>query len=342
MAKMDTRKLSQQEQDELRINAIAAWQGGVSQAEVSRRFDVREATVSSWVKEFKISGSKGLISQRRGRRETTLSESDKKRLYKKIVGNTPGQLRLGFALWTTDAVLSLIKVTLKKTVSKSTVHRLLYSWGFTPKKAQRRAWQQDFGKVDEWLNADYPNIAHRAKREKARIFWGDETGLRSDDTTSLGWSPKGERAIMTVNGRRYYCNVISAIDNEGGLAFHVFKDKFNSDKFIYFMERLIEYAKNQKVFLVVDGHPTHKSKAVKAWVKSRSDQIELFILPPYSPELNPDEYLNHDLKASTVRRNPPFNEEHLFSIVRGHLHKRQRQPEIVARFFNAPAVIYAK
>lgn len=342
MAKVDTRRLSQSEQDELRSKAIASWKNGASQASVAREFGVREATVSSWVKSFKEKGAKSLKSKRRGRRETALTKTEKNRLYKKIVGNTPGQLRLGFALWTTDAVLRLIEVLLKKKVSKGTVHRLLYSWGFTPKKAQRRAWQQDFAKVDAWLNDEYPQIAARAKREKARVFWADETGLRSDDTTSLGWAPVGERAIMTVNGRRYSCNVISAIDNQGGLAFHVFKGKFDSNKFIYFLEQVIRYASGTKVFLVVDGHPTHKSKAVRAWLNSRSDKIELFILPPYSPELNPDEYLNHDLKASTVRRNPPFNEEHLFSIVRGHLHRRQRQPGVVARFFDAPAVGYAK
>lgn len=147
---------------------------------------------------------------------------------------------------------------------------------------------------------------------------------------------------MTVNGRRYSCNVISAIDNQGGLAFHVFKGRFNADKFIFFLNQVIKYAKGRKVFLIVDGHPTHKAKKVKAWLGQRKEQIELFLLPPYSPELNPDEYLNHDLKANTVRRNPPFNEYHLFSLVRGHLRKRQKTPGTVSGFFDAPAVSYAK
>lgn len=157
MAKVDTRTLTQAEQDQLRRRAIDAWKHGMKQAAVARKFSVREATVSAWVRAYKKKGDKAITSKPRGRPSILLTDKQKARLYKKVVGNTPGQLRLGFALWTTDAVRELIRVLFKKTVSKSTVHRLLYSWGFTPKKAQRRAWQQDQVKVMNWLNDEYPS-----------------------------------------------------------------------------------------------------------------------------------------------------------------------------------------
>jgi transposase len=213
--------------------------------------------------------------------------------------------------------------------------------GNTPKKGTRRAWQQDHLEVTKWIHKDYPAIAARAKREKGRIFWGDETGVRSDEGTTVGWSPVGEPVPMAANGRRHQCNVISAIDNIGGLAFQVFRGSFTVPVFLGFLKRLISHGKGRKIFLILDQHPVHKAKAVRHWLDDRKNEIEIFFMPGYSPELNPDEYLNNDLKCQTVRKIPPKDNEHLLSLVRGHLRKRQRQPEIVARFFEPPFVKYA-
>lgn len=341
MARVDTRHLSPREIDALRQKGIDLWRSGISQAEIARQLDVRPATVNSWVQLYRRGGSKALRTKQRGRRRVALTERQEALARRRIEGNTPGQLRLDFALWTTDAVLALIKRLFKKSVSKRTVHRLLYRWGFTPKKAARRAWQQDFAKVDAWLTSEYPKIAARAKRCGGCIFWSDETGVRSDDTTSRGWAPKGQPAIMTTNGRRHSCNVISAITNQGALAFQVFKGGFNAKVFIGFLKRLIEHAKGRKVFLIVDQHPAHKAKMVKKWLVDHRREIEMHFLPSYSPELNPDEFLNHDLKAQTVRRTPPESDAHLLAMVRGHLRSRQKTPSVVAAFFRAPPVRYA-
>jgi transposase len=341
MAHVDTRRLSRSDLDVLRQRGIDMWRSGIPQAQVARELGVRPATVHSWTCIFKRGGLKALATKTRGRKRSTLTVAQSNRLRRWVEGKLPGQLRLDFALWTTDAVLTLIKNRFAKTVSKRTVHRLLYEWGFTPKKAARRAWQQDFGQVQTWTTETYPNIAVRAKRCKARIFWADETGIRSDDTTTRGWSPKGKPAIMMTNGRRHTCNVISAINNQGGLAFEVFKGGFRAKTFIGFMKRLIAHAKDRKVFLIVDQHPAHKAKVVQAWLDQHRDSIEIFFLPGYSPELNPDEFLNHDLKAQTVRRTPPISDEHLLAMVRDHLRSRQRSPKTVARFFLAPSVRYA-
>jgi transposase len=317
------------------------WRAGTPQAAVARELGVRPATVHAWITAFRRGGESALATRTRGRKREVLTEAQVRRLRRKIEGRTPGQLRLDFALWTTDAVLALIKRQFATTVSKRTVHRLMYEWGFTPKKATKRAWQQDFGQVQAWIVETYPRIAARAKRCKGRIFWADETGVRSDDTTTVGWSAKGTPVIMSANGRRHSCNVISAIDNQGGLAFEVFKGGFNAAKFIGFLKHLIAHAKGQKVFLIVDQHPAHKAMMVTRWLEQHSHAIEMFFLPSYSPELNPDEYLNHDLKAQTVRKKPPMDDAHLISMVRNHLRSRQMTPGKVARFFQAPHVRYA-
>jgi transposase len=341
MANVDTRTLSRADLDALRIRGVTLWRGGQSQVAVARYLGVRPATVHAWITAYRQGGEGGLATKTRGRKREVLTPRQIEVLRRKIEGKTPGQLRLDFALWTTDAVLELIRSRYGIIVSKRTVHRLMYEWGFTPKKATKRAWQQDFAQVKAWIAEEYPRIAARAKRCKGRIFWADETGIRSDDTTTVGWSPKGTPAIMAANGRRHSCNVISAIDNQGGLAFEVFKGRFNAAKFIGFLKHLVAHAKGKKVFLIVDQHPAHKAKMVKQWLDLHHQTIEMYFLPGYSPELNPDEYLNHDLKAQTVRKHPPRDEVHLLALVRGHLRSRQKTPATVARFFQAPHVKYA-
>lgn len=341
MAKVDTRTLNPEELEGVRRRAVELVAGGMTKAAAARVVGVRAATMTAWMQRYEIGGSDGLVDRTRGRRREALTEKEELKLRRLIEGKTPGQLRMDFALWTTEAILWLIGERFEKTVSKRTVHRLLFAWGFTPKKGTRRAWQQDSFAVKHWVETEYPSIERRAKREKARIFWADETGLRSDEGTTVGWSEKGTPAIMTANGRRWFCNVISAIDNQGGLAFQVFKGGFKAGVFIGFLRRLIQHGKGRKVFLILDQHPVHKAKTVRSWVDSHSQQIEVFFLPGYSPELNPDEYLNNDLKSQTVRKRPPKDGDHLVKMVRGHLRKRQRQPKIIANFFQAPFVQYA-
>jgi transposase len=177
MAKVDTRTLSPAELEAVRRRGVALVESGMSLAAAAREVGVRAATMTSWMQRHRAGGSSGLVDHRRGRPRVALTVREEARLRRLIEGKTPGQLRMDFALWTTDAVLRLISDRCRKTVSKRTVHRLLGSWGFTPKKGTRRAWQQDAVAVARWVQTDYPEIAKRAKQEQARIFWGDETGL---------------------------------------------------------------------------------------------------------------------------------------------------------------------
>jgi transposase len=213
MAKVDTRTLNPEELEGVRRRAVELVAGGMTKAAAARVVGVRAATMTAWMQRYEIGGSDGLVDRTRGRRREALTEKEELKLRRLIEGKPPGQLRMDFALWTTEAILWLIGERFGKTVSKRTVHRLLFAWGFTPKKGTRRAWQQDSAAVKHWVETEYPAIERRAKREKARIFWADETGLRSDEGTTVGWSEKGTPAIMTANGRRWFCNVISAIDN---------------------------------------------------------------------------------------------------------------------------------
>jgi transposase len=221
-----------------------------------------------------------------------------------------------------------------------TVGRYLARWGFTPQKPVRRAFEKSPEQVRHWLEQKYPAIRRQAKREGAEIYWGDEMGLRSDHAAGRSYGRRGQTPVIPGTGQRFGCNMISAITNRGRLNFMVFKKRFRVDVFLDFLKRLVRQTK-RKAFLIVDGHPVHRSKKAKVWLKNKSHRIRLFFLPSYSPELNPDEMLNQDIKSNAVGRQRARKQDELISNVRGYLYSRQRQPHIVKKYFEESHVQYA-
>ena len=339
----DTRRLSQRTQDELRQRGVEMHRGGMSQAAVARALHVRPATVCSWVKLAKRVGRKPLMSARRGVKVSTrkaLKPWQEATIARTVMGKEPRQLRLPFALWTRQSVAELIRQRYGIELSRWSVGKYLKRWGFTPQVPAKRAFQRDPEHAQLWRETIFPVIKAQAKAENAEIWFQDETGIRSDDQVGRTYGKRGVTPTVRVSGRRFSCNVISAITARGQLAFTVVTETLRVPLFLRFLSRLIEHA-GRKVYLVLDGHPVHKAKAVKAWAAERADQIQLIFLPPYSPELNPDELLNHDLKANTVRRRPPAHRAEMIAQTRAHLHRRQRQPHKIAALFRERHVAYA-
>ena len=340
----DSRSLDQSAQEVLRKKAVKALIGGKTQAEVSELFGVSMKAVSNWWRTYRERGISGL--RMKSRRPNSADEGGRLKgwqsasIVRTIISKTPDQLEFGFMLWTRDAVAELIRVRFKVRLSKWTVGRLLKRWGMSPQKPVKKAYQQQPLAVQNWLDKEYPRIARKAAREKAEILWGDEMGVRSDDQIGRTWGKIGETPVIKVSGQRFSCQMISTVSNRGTLRFMIFDGKFNADVCIRFLKRLIKDMK-QKIFLILDGHPVHKSRKVKAWIAANKFKISLFILPAYSPELNPDELLNHDVKANAVRKKRAANKSELKRNLIGHLRKRQKQPELVRRFFQAKHVRYA-
>jgi hypothetical protein len=252
----------------------------------------------------------------------------------------PDQLRLPFALWTREAVGQLMVDRFNVRVSVWTVGRYLKQWGLTPQKPLRRAYERDPAAVTRWLNQEYPAIRRRAKAQNAEIHWGDEMGLRSDHQTGTSYGLRGQTPVIPGTGKRFGCNMISTVTNRGKLAFMVFRERFTSAVMIRFLRRLIRHAE-QKVFLIVDRHPVHLAARVTRWVQRHAEAIELFHLPGYSPELNPDEYLNQDVKTNAVGRRRPADQPEMVQNVRRYLWSTQRQPDLVANYFQHKDVTYA-
>lgn len=341
MPRDDARSLSASAQELLRRRAVRAVLSGKRQIAVAALFGVTRQALSNWLRAHHGGGRRALNARARGRPKGGRLAVDQQAAVTRLLRDRrPDQLKLPFYLWTREAVARLIEQKFKRRVSVWTVGRYLSAWGFTPQKPVRAAFERDPAAVKRWLKETYPAIRHRAKREKAEIYWGDETGLRSDHAAGRSYSPRGETPVIPGTGQRFGCNMISAITNRGRLYFMVFKIRFTVPVFLEFLRRL-ERQLGRPLYLIVDGHPVHRATAVRTWLKEDGRKIRLFFLPGYSPELNPDELLNQDVKSNALGRRRARDQTELLHNVRGYLRGRQRRPHIVRNYFREEPVRYA-
>ena len=344
MRETDTRKESQKGQDGVRRKVVhAIIKGGMSTSEAARVFGVSRTSIWAWNKKYQKDGQIGLVSKKRGRKKAqALTTAQAASIRKSVVGKNPGQLRLPGFLWTRDVVGTLIERRLGIKLSRWTVGRYLKAWGLTVQKPARRALEQNPAPVRYWLDVKYPAIARQAKAEGAKIFWGDEMGLRSDHQAGTTWGVKGRTPVVRKAGNRFGCNMLSAITNKGEMSFTVFAGRFTAPVFIEFLERMVKHHLGSKIFLIIDRHPVHRSKQVTNWVQLHSKEMSLFFLPAYSPELNPDELLNNAAKSGVFRSGKAVDREELKKNLRSFLRSTQRRPVKVQNFFKGKYVRYAQ
>jgi len=337
----DFRSLPPAAQEDLRRKAVKAVLDGKRRGEVGKILGVSRKAVEKWVAAYHTDGVKSLRAKPRGRpRGGRLAPWQASQIVRSITDRCPDQLKLPFMLWTREAVALLIHQRFGISISIWTAGRYLARWGFTPQKPVRRAYERNQKEVERWMKERYPRIKYRAKAEGATIYWGDETGLRSDHAFGRTYSKRGQTPVVPGTGQRFGCNMISAITNKGHLAFKVFKRKFNGGVLIDFMRRLIKQ-EHRKVYLILDGHPTHRSGRVRKWVAKHRQKLSVYYLPGYSPELNPDELLNQDVKANVLGRKRARNQPELLANVRGFLRSKQKRPYTVIKYFQENHVRYA-
>jgi transposase len=335
--------LSTETQQEIRYQVIRLKKQGRKRSEISEITGIHPSTISAWWKLYKKGGKKALKIKKRGPEVgvyRTLSSDQEKEIQKLILDKCPDQMKLPFALWTRVAIQQLIKQLYAINMPIRTVGEYLKRWGFTPQKPLKKAYKQNSKAVKQWLNDTYPKIKDRAKKENAEIQWGDETGLCNDSYHGRSYAPKGQTPAIEIHPRCKRVNLISSITNQGKVRFMFYKGKMNSQRLIQFMKRLIKDA-DKKVFLILDNLKVHHSYIVKDWLKEHEKEIEVFFLPSYSPELNPDEYLNGDLKSGVHSGVPARTESQLKRKALSHLRKLQKLPGRVANYFRHPKIAYA-
>lgn len=338
----DARTLAPEAQQALRERVIQAIEHQrLSFTDASQAFGVHRTTVSNWWNRYQASGVEALAAKKRGAKpKPLLTPNQESRLLDVLRQKTPDQVGLSETLWTRDCVAEWAARELGVKRSRWVWGRWLSAQGFTPQKPARRAYERDPIKVDRWLKKDYPKIEAEAKAEGAEIHWLDEAGLRSDCQAGRGYAPRGQTPVQSVPGRRFGINYIATVSNLGVLRFMVYAGRFTAAVLLLFLTRLLA-GRSSKVYVILDGHPSHRSRKVKEWAAARSDRIRLVFLPPYSPELNPAEYLNNDVKGNAQRSGRAKDRDQLAGKVRSYLQATQRLPSTIRAYFRAKHVKYA-
>lgn len=344
MNRQDMRTLSFEAREERRRQVVGLRRRGWTYEAIAEETGLSRTGVFNICRRHAQEGTRGLKDKQGGRKLgdgrslTAEQEAETRRL---ICDKTPDQLKMAFALWNRQAVRQLIIERYGVALTPQGVGKYLARWGFTPQKPIRRAYEQRPEAVQAWLTDTYPQIAQRAKAEGAEIHWGDETGLRSDDVRGRSYAPAGKTPEIRVMNRREGLSVMSTVTNRGKVRWKVFEGAMNAGILIDFMKRLIKDASAKKVFLILDNLKVHHAKPVKEWLAEHAERIEVFYLPSYSPELNPDEMLNADLKAAVTSKAPARAKGDLKKATVSHLRRLQKLPGRVMRYFHHDPVRYA-
>jgi transposase len=339
MRETDARRLTHSELTELRKRGVSAVQDGQAAVLVAKVLGVQKSTLFGWLARYRRGGWDALDARKRGGRPPKLTAKMLQWIYETVMKD-PRQMEFPFALWTSTMIAELIWRQFHIRLSKASVCRLLNQLGFSPQKPVWRAFQQDHERVQKWINEEYPKIRALAREKEADIFFGDEAGVRSDYHSGRTWAARGKTPVVKTTGARFSCNMVSAVSPHGAMRFMLVEGTVTSDIFVEFLKRLV-HNQPHPVFLIVDGHPVHKSAAVSRFVASTDGKLQLFLLPPYSPELNPDEQVWNHLKNHGVGKQPVAGPNHLKRMVLSRLRRIQKLPSLVRSFFNMPETSYA-
>ena len=343
MEKRDARKLKISAQQELRERGVKMREQGMSYKDIGQILDVHHTTVSTWYAKYKRDGKNGIKIKIRGRKEgskKTLSPIQEAQIIKRLIDTTPKQLKFKYVLWTREAIQKLIKHDFDIEMPISTVGKYLQRWEFTSQVPIKRAYERNDAKIQAWLKKEYPQIEKQSKEENAEIQWADETACVSLPSLIKGYAPKGKTPVMEHTAKRFKVNMISSITNRGKLRFMVYEENIHADLFITFLERLIA-SSDKKIFLILDNLRIHHAKLVKDWVEEHKEKIVLFYLPAYSPDLNPDEYLNNDFKRNVNAKHIPVNKKELAKNTEDFMTMLSNNPQRIVNYFKHERIAYA-
>lgn len=338
--KIDGRTLTKEEKAFVRRTAVQRVWDGEKPSAVMDSYGLGRKSIFPWLRKANSEGLDALAPRPHTGRNRELTEQEEQEVARWVISGDPRQYGFDFGLWTRQIVADLITWRLGVELSVTSVGRLLHRQGVTPQKPVRRAYERNPEAVQHWLDERYPEIERRAKREGARIFWLDEAAIRSDDPLQRTWGQKGQTPVVQTSGQRQSVSAISAVTNQGAFWYHVYTSRLSADKFI---ECLREFLNSQrgKLIVIMDGHPVHKAKKVRAWIAERSDRIEVELLPGYAPDLNPDELVWHQMRHKGTSKRPLKKGESLMKRAIADLESIKRDKKLIRSLFQAPTVRYA-
>ncbi|NIR49656.1 IS630 family transposase [candidate division KSB1 bacterium] len=336
----DARKLTTDQQALLRRIAVQRVWDGESPKQVTESYGLGDKTIFKWLKTANEKGLDALAPKPRPGRGRKLSEFEEQEVKRWVLNGDPRQYGFDFGLWTRQIISDLIYDRFNVEIGLTAVGDLLHRVGLSPQRPVRRAYERNDAAIEEWKTETYPEIKKQAKKQGAEIFWLDEASIRSDDPLMRTWGAKGQTPVVQTSGQRQGIHAISAISNNGGFWYHVFTGKFNADLFIECLKDLMANRK-KPIFIIMDGHPVHKSKKVKTFVANSEGKISIFLLPPYAPELNPDELVWNHIRQLGTARTPLKKGESLYERTFIDLELIAQDKRLIKSFFHKPEVSFA-
>lgn len=344
MEKEDKRKISKEAKYELRKNVYRLFfEKKMRMRDIAELLGMSYSGVQRIVAVVEKDGRNAIKLKKAGRRhgeQRVLTIEQETEIQRLIQDKRPEQIKMDFALWTRPAVHQLILMKFDIDLPVRTVGLYLQRWGFTPQKPIRRAYEQNPEAVRRWLDEEYPVIVERAKEEAAEIHWADETSIVNTDVRGRGYAPQGQTPVMKTPGKRERLSMISTVTNQGKTRWMIVDGNIDGDKLIEFLEALVRDS-GKKLFVVMDNLRVHHCKPVKKWLSEHQNELEAFYLPSYSPDLNPDERLNADLKQGIASRAPVRNKASLQEHATSHMQMLEKSPHRVRKYFEDPHVAYA-
>ena len=344
MEKEDARYQTLEQLHERRKQVVRLHKKGIKVMQIVAMTGLSYPTVRGVIDRFSAGGWQAIRPALRGRSRgdgRVLSAAQEQAIQRLIIDKRPEQLKMDFSLWSRAAVGQLIEQEFGIRLQVRSIGKYLARWGFTPQKPIKKAYEQRPEAVQQWLEQEYPAIEQRARAEGAEIHWGDETALVNTDVRGRSYAPAGKTPVaMAIGGTRHKLSMIATVTNQGKARWMIIDEAFDAAKLIEFLQALIKDA-NKKVFLILDNLRVHHSKLVKAWVAEHKQEIELFYLPSYSPELNPEERLNADLKQEMGKRVPVRTKTKLRQAANEHMTMLESNPQRVMAYFQDRRVRYA-
>lgn len=324
---------------EERLSACAALESGISADTVARVMSVSRSSVFSWWNTYRLQGPEALMTKPTPGARPQLDEGQMARLRGIIIGKNPQQLDFGPALWTREIVRELIMRLFGIELSLVTVGNVLARLGMSPQRPIYRAYEQDPEKVAEWKEKTFPAIQARAKKEGAAIFFADESSVRTDFHAGTTWAPVGRTPVLAGTGKRRSISMVSAVSPRGELHFDIQERGVTADDFLGFCKKLVADT-GRPVFLILDNSQVHRAIILKEYAAQSNGMLTLFFLPPYSPELNPDEWVWKNVKHDNLGRAAAKSTGDLAEFARIALNRLKAAPQIVQAFFRDPALTY--
>ena len=342
MEKIDLRRLNNDELYAVRKQVVRLKKQGKKGSEIAEAVGIYETRISQIWKAYQAEGLAGIKPKKSGRKKGScrrLTPEEEREIRAVIINKAPEQLKMAGFLWTRAKICAYIKRVYGKAIVPQVISRYLKRWGLTCQRPTKRAWGQDLARVERFKKEEYPAIAARARVEDADIYWGDETGVNNTENFERGFAPKGQPPVLPVETKRAHVNMISAITNKGSVRFMIYDETMKQQLLLDFLKRLVKDAP-RKVFLILDNLRVHHGKIVAAWLLENKEKIEVFFLPPYSPEINPDEYLNHALKLDVHSGEHPRSKKDIHHKVESFMRRLQHNRESVSAFFSHKTLAY--